>query len=87
MNEASEVNAEEGEFRVGDRIDEVADEELAIGSDLVVLAAKGNDFGGRFSTRSADDTIGMEASAADDEFCLKIAGGSMGVPRAILGVE
>lgn len=73
-NEAGKMHAKEGKFGVGYGIDEVADEELAVGTDLVVFAAERNDFGRRFAARGAHDAVGIQPGATDDELCLEIAG-------------
>ena len=43
VDEAGEVNAEEGKVEVGDGVDEMANEALALRTELIIFAPEGND--------------------------------------------
>src|SRR5207249_3972826 len=80
VNQTCEVDAQERKLRVGHRIDEVADEELPLGTNFVIFAAKGNDFGRWPPPRSADQPIRVKPAAGDDKFGAEIADGGLGAP-------
>lgn len=67
VDEASEVDAEEGEGGVGDRVNEVPNEVLGFGGEFVVFAAEGNDAGFWFFACEASDSVGVEAGAVDEK--------------------
>ena len=78
VDEAGEVDAEEGEAGVGDGVDEVADEGVALGAELVVFAAKGDDFDGAGFAGEGGDAVGVEAGAVDEVIGVDISGGGWG---------
>lgn len=67
MNETGEMDAEEGERRVGDGVDEMADKVLAAWLDHVIFAAEGDDPGFTAFAGKGGDAVTMQAGAVDEE--------------------
>ena len=70
------MDAEERKLRIGHRINQIADEKLALFLDLKIFAAKRNDFGRRFLSRRLHEPVGMKSAAGHNEFRAEISGGS-----------
>src|SRR4029077_13140765 len=73
--------------RVGDGIDQVADQELALLAQQVILAAEGHD--ARFTRLSGERgyAIRVEAGAGYDPIALAFAGGVCNAPTARITVD
>ena len=67
MNQAGEVDAQERELRVRHRVDQVADQVLALGPDPVVLAAKRHDSHFTLFAREQAHPVAVQPRAVDHE--------------------
>ena len=76
------MDAEEGEFGVGHGVNQVAHQKLARFFELIILAAKRDDFCRGILPGGAGEPVGLQAAAPDDKFRLEIAGGGCHRPTA-----
>ena len=60
-------HAQEGEGRIGNRVDEVFDEVPAFRAELEVLAAEGHDARRPLLAERLGDAVGVQAGAVDDQ--------------------
>ena len=85
VDQPREMHAEKWKLRVRHRINQMPHQKLPLLFDLIILAAKGNDFCGRFLPGGAHQPVGVQSATGDDELRLKITGGSLHCPiRRIL---
>src|SRR4051794_15618247 len=87
VRRSREVHAEEGELRVGNGIDEVANEVPALGANEEVFAAERYDAARRILARHPGDAVGMKAGAVDDHVGAQLTSVSDDPPSFAVGVD
>ena len=70
------MDSQKGERRIGNRVDETLDHELALFAELVVLAPERNDSQSGFDAHGFCNEIGMKTSAINNVRGFEIAGRS-----------
>lgn len=66
VDHAGEVDSEEGESRVGHRIDEVLHERMALGYEFIVFPPEGYDLESRVNATPARDPVALQPAAVDE---------------------
>ena len=77
---AGEVDAQEGEVRIGDGVDQGLAEVLGVLGQLEVLAAEGHDLCGGLVAGELGYAVAVQAAAVDDELRFRLGAGVAVVP-------
>jgi hypothetical protein len=80
VDEASEVDSEEGKRGVGHGVDEVADEMARFGGELEILSAEGDDADVVFCAGELGDAVAEKAGAVDEVAAIEFACGGFENP-------
>jgi hypothetical protein len=87
VDEAGEVDAKEGECRVGHGVDEVADEAARFGGEFKILASERDDADVVFGSSEGGDAVTEKTGAVDEMAAFKFAGGGFEDPAAEVVVD